>query len=69
MQFLVEALVLCLVGGAIGEGLVADFSRHNRQISGLDLEARTVRVGSGVPKEQLGRGPDGNSAAVLGTQL
>src|SRR5688500_13730481 len=34
-----------LVGGAISDGLIIDFSRHNRQISGLNLEQRTVRVG------------------------
>src|SRR5208337_3579151 len=33
-----------LVGGAIGEGVVIDFSRYNRQIEDLDLERRTVRV-------------------------
>src|SRR6059058_5888290 len=27
-----------LVGGAIGEGLVIDFSRYNREITDLDLE-------------------------------
>src|SRR5436305_11015592 len=27
-----------LVGNAIGEGLIVDFSRHNRGISDLDLE-------------------------------
>src|SRR5215471_12793612 len=37
-----------LVGGAIGEGLVIDFSRYNKQISDIDLQSRTVRVGSGV---------------------
>jgi FAD/FMN-containing dehydrogenase/Fe-S oxidoreductase len=42
-----------LVGGAIGEGLVIDFSRYNRQISDLDLERRTVRVGPGVVLDQL----------------
>ena len=42
-----------LVGGAIGAGLVVDFSRHNRQITGLDLERRTVRVGAGVVLDQL----------------
>src|SRR5487761_2285738 len=31
-----------LTGGAIGDGLVVDFARHNRQITGLDLEQRTV---------------------------
>ena len=42
-----------LVGGAIGEGLVIDFARHNRQITDLDLERRTVRVGAGVVLDQL----------------
>ncbi len=42
-----------LVGGAIGAGLVVDFSRHNRQITDLDLERRTVRVGAGVVLDQL----------------
>ena len=42
-----------LVGGALGEGLVVDFSRHNRLISELDLERRTVRVGAGVILDQL----------------
>src|SRR4030095_1685750 len=42
-----------LVGGAIGEGLVIDFARHNRHISDLDLEQRTVRVGAGVVPDQL----------------
>ncbi len=42
-----------LVGGAIGAGLVIDFSRHNRRITGLDLERRTVQVGAGVVLDQL----------------
>src|SRR5688572_8313018 len=42
-----------LVGGAIGEGLVIDFSRYNRKINDLDLERRTVRVGPGVILDQL----------------
>src|SRR5678815_5486435 len=42
-----------LVGGALGEGLVIDFSRHNRQITDLDTERRTVRVGAGVVLDQL----------------
>jgi FAD/FMN-containing dehydrogenase/Fe-S oxidoreductase len=42
-----------LVGNAIGEGLIVDFSRYNRQISDLDLERRTVRVGAGVVLDQL----------------
>jgi FAD/FMN-containing dehydrogenase len=40
-------------GGAIGEGLIVDFSRHNRQIVELDLEKRSVRVGAGVVLDQL----------------
>src|SRR5213079_2746413 len=31
-----------LSGGAIGDGLIVDFSRYNRQITDLNLEARTV---------------------------
>ena len=42
-----------LAGGAIGHGLVIDFSRYNRQITDLDLERRTVRVGPGVVLDQL----------------
>src|SRR5215475_12287144 len=42
-----------LVGNAIGDGLVVDFSRHNRQITDLDLEKRSVRVGAGVVLDQL----------------
>src|SRR5262245_43595353 len=42
-----------LVGGAIGEGLIIDFSRYFRQISDLDLEQHTVRVGPGVVLDQL----------------
>src|ERR1043166_9083171 len=30
-----------LAGGALGEGLVVDFARYNRQISDLDLERHT----------------------------
>src|SRR5216110_2331379 len=37
-----------LVGGAIGDGLVLDFARHNRQIMELNVAKRTVRVGAGV---------------------
>src|SRR2546422_6840978 len=33
-----------LVGNAIGEGLIVDFSRHNRQITDLNIDNRTVRV-------------------------
>ena len=42
-----------LSGGAVGEGLVIDFARHNRDIGRLDLERRTVRVGPGVILDQL----------------
>src|SRR6266568_3597378 len=42
-----------LVGNAIGEGLIVDFSRHNRAISELLLEKRSVRVGAGVVLDQL----------------
>lgn len=42
-----------LVGGAIGEGLVIDFSRHFRNIRDLDLDRRTVRVEPGVVLDQL----------------
>src|SRR5438067_396459 len=42
-----------LVGNAIGEGLIVDFSRHNRQITDLDLEKLSVRVAAGVVLDQL----------------
>ncbi|EEF62309.1 FAD-binding and (Fe-S)-binding domain-containing protein [Pedosphaera parvula] len=42
-----------LIGGVLGEGLIIDFSRHNREISELNLEKRTVRVGAGVVLDQL----------------
>src|SRR5438477_7517820 len=42
-----------LVGNAIGEGLVIEFSRYNRQITDLDLEKCSVRVGAGVVLDQL----------------
>jgi FAD/FMN-containing dehydrogenase/Fe-S oxidoreductase len=42
-----------LAGGAIGEGLVVEFARFNREISGLDLERRIVCVGAGVVLDQL----------------
>ena len=42
-----------LSGGAIGDGLVVEFSRYNRQIADLDLERRSVRVGAGVVLDQL----------------
>ncbi len=42
-----------LAGGALGHGLVVDFARHNQEITGLDLERKTVRVGAGVVLDQL----------------
>jgi len=42
-----------LDGNAIGEGLIVDFSRYNRQITDLDLEKRSVHVGAGVVLDQL----------------
>ncbi len=42
-----------LTGGAIGEGVVMDLSRYNRQISDFNPEQRTVRVGAGVILDQL----------------
>jgi FAD/FMN-containing dehydrogenase/Fe-S oxidoreductase len=42
-----------LAGGAIGDGLVIDFARHNRRISNFDPERRTIRVGAGVVLDQL----------------
>src|SRR4030095_1423600 len=42
-----------LVGNAIGEGLIVDFSRYNRQITDLDLEKRSVHVGAGVVLDLL----------------
>ncbi len=69
-----------LAGGAVGEGLVIDFSRYNRQIVDLDLERRTVRVGAGVVLDQLNHflrphglcfGPDvaTSSRATLGGMI
>src|SRR5436189_2018099 len=42
-----------LSGGAIGEGLIVDFSRYNRQIADLNIENRSVRVSAGVVLDQL----------------
>ena len=42
-----------LVGNSIGEGLIVDFSRHNRKIEYLDIDNRSVRVGAGVVLDQL----------------
>src|ERR1044071_3995758 len=69
-----------LVGGAIGDGLVIDFSRYNREITELDLERRTIRVGPGVVLDDLNKflrphgfcfGPDvaTSSRATLGGMI
>lgn len=42
-----------LAGGALGEGLIVDFSPHLRQITALDRDRMTVRVGAGVVLDQL----------------
>jgi FAD/FMN-containing dehydrogenase/Fe-S oxidoreductase len=69
-----------LVGNAIGEGLIVDFSRYNRQITDLDLEKRSIRVGAGAVLDQLNEflkphgfcfGPDvaTSSRATLGGMI
>ena len=42
-----------LVGNAVGEGLIVEFSRYNRHVTDLDLEKHSVRVGAGVVLDQL----------------
>src|SRR6266446_4992683 len=42
-----------LVGNSIGEGLIVEFSRYNHQITDLDTEKRSVRVGAVVVLDQL----------------
>lgn len=69
-----------LSGGALGDGVVVDFARHNRVIWDLNKDARTVRVGAGVVLDQLnaflkpfnlGFGPDvaTSSRATLGGMI
>jgi FAD/FMN-containing dehydrogenase/Fe-S oxidoreductase len=69
-----------LVGGAIGAGVVIDFSRYNRQIGNLDRDRQTVRVEPGVVLDQLNQflaphglwfGPDvaTSSRATLGGMI
>jgi len=69
-----------LSGGAVGDGLVIDFARHNRQIWDFNKERRTVRVGAGVVLDQLNQflhplrfcfGPDvaTSSRATLGGMI
>src|ERR1700752_3088858 len=42
-----------LVGNAIGERVIVDFSRHNRKIDNLNIDKRSVFVGAGVVLDQL----------------
>ena len=42
-----------LSGGALGDGLIVDFARHNRMIWDFDKDTATVRVGAGVVLDQL----------------
>ncbi|MGD0253840.1 MAG: FAD-binding oxidoreductase, partial [Verrucomicrobiota bacterium] len=69
-----------LSGGAIGDGVVVDFARYNRQIWDFNKERRTVRVGAGVVLDQLNQylyplgfcfGPDvaTSSRATLGGMI
>src|SRR2546423_10882312 len=69
-----------LVGNAVGDGLIVDFSRHNRKIDNLNIDNRTVRVGAGVVLDQLnaflkphgfGFGPDvaTSSRATIGGMI
>ena len=69
-----------LSGGAIGDGLVVDFARYNRQIWDFNKDRRTVRVGAGVVLDQLNEflrplrfcfGPDvaTSSRATLGGMI
>ena len=69
-----------LSGGAISDGLIVDFARHNRMIWDFNKEQRTVRVGAGVVLDQLNNflraegfcfGPDvaTSSRATLGGMI
>jgi FAD/FMN-containing dehydrogenase/Fe-S oxidoreductase len=42
-----------LSGGALGDGLIVDFARHNRVIWNFNKDTATVRVGAGVVLDQL----------------
>src|SRR5438045_4335057 len=42
-----------LSGGAIGDGLIVEFARYNRQITELNLDARNVHTGAGVVLDQI----------------
>jgi FAD/FMN-containing dehydrogenase/Fe-S oxidoreductase len=69
-----------LSGGAIGDGMVIDFARHNQGMLNPDLERRTIRVGAGVVLDRLNNflhpygfcfGPDvaTSSRATLGGMI
>lgn len=69
-----------LVGGAIGDGVVVDFARHNLEIRDFNRDKRTVRVGAGVVLDRLNEflqphglmfGPDvaTSSRATLGGMI
>lgn len=69
-----------LVGGAVGDGVVVDFSRYNQLITEFNVEKRTVRVGAGVVLDHLNKflrgqgfafGPDvaTSSRATLGGMI
>ena len=69
-----------LSGGAIGDGLIVDFARHNRVIWDFNKDTATVRVGAGVVLDQLNNylkplgfcfGPDvaTSSRATLGGMI
>lgn len=42
-----------LAGGALGTGVVLDLARYNKEITELNVDARTCRVGAGVVLDQL----------------
>ena len=69
-----------LAGGALGDGLIVDFARYNRQIWDFNKDTKTVRVGAGVVLDQLNQflkpaklcfGPDvaTSSRATLGGMI
>lgn len=69
-----------LIGGALGDGVVVDFSRYNRGLADFNADRRTIRVGSGVVLDQLNNflfqhglwfGPDvaTSSRATLGGMI
>lgn len=69
-----------LIGGCVGDGVIVDFSRHNRGIADFNKDNGTVRVGAGVVLDQLNEflrphglcfGPDvaTSSRATLGGMI